>query len=185
HARLVNVLKSPPSKNPLISKIFSSASRPSSRAASPAPGPKASAGPPPDSRDQDESGGGDTPSPTPRVHADPGPGAYLARWQDLLDKTPITPQTQTGSVRTASSKDVVRESAVDVDGVKMVEFGDGVAGGENIRVRMEEAGGEGDAGEDVEEGNGGDGKGMKGGKPNVSVVIEALGDGFRRLLAEK
>ena len=99
------------------------------------------------------------------MSSDPGPGAYLARWQDLLDKTPITPQTQEGKLRQASSKDVVNESAADVDGERMVVFEDEEARGEKIKV--------------------GDGKGGLAGKPDVRVVVEALGGRFRKLLGER
>ena len=162
HARLVAVLKSPPSKHPQISKIFSgsTSSRPASqapsRSSSPAPAPQAG---PPDNDFKDSS------LPTPSVSSDPGPGAYLARWQDLLDKTPITPQTQEGKLRQASSKDVVNESAADVDGERMVVFEDEEARGEKIKV--------------------GDGKGGLAGKPDVRVVVEALGGRFRKLLGER
>jgi Domain of unknown function in PX-proteins (DUF3818) len=153
-ARLQSVLKSPPSKNPQISKIFSgsgsrSSSQPSSRAASPAPSQAA----PPENDFKDSS------LPTPIVSSDPGPGAYLARWQDLLDKTPITPQTQDGKIRQASSADVVNESAADVDGEKLVEFEDREAKGEKIKVPQK--------------------------KPDVRIVIEAMGESFRKLLAER
>ena len=164
HARLAAVLKSPASKNPFIAKIFSGSggSRPSSRvpsrSSSPAPGSQA--GPPhhPDNDFKDNS------LPTPTVSSDPGPGAYLARWQDLLDNTPITPQMQQGKVRQASSADVVNESAADVDGEKMAEFEDAEARGEKIKVQ-----------------EGGQTKG----KPDVRIVVEALGERFRGMLAER
>ena len=35
-----------------------------------------------------------------------GPGAYLARWQDLLDRTVVTPGTAEGSVRWGASRSV-------------------------------------------------------------------------------
>lgn len=160
YARLVAVLKSPPSKHPQISKIFSgsNSSRPSSRApsrsSSPAPG--AQAGPPHQTNNDFK----DSSLPIPSVSSDPGPGAYLARWQDLLDKTPITPQTQQGDIRQASSADVVNESAADVDGEKMVEFEDAEAKGEKIKVKDKR-------------------------KPDVKIVVEALGEKFRSLLAER
>ena len=158
HARLTSVIKSPPSKNPTISKIFNHSSRPSSRASSPGPGQR----PPPSSTPNDTQSDFKDPSlPTPTVTSDPGPGAYLARWQDLLDNTPITPHTQTGKIRAASSADVVNESATDVDGEKMVEFEDKEARGEKIKVKV------------------------KDGKPDVKVIIDALGGKFRELLAEK
>lgn len=148
--RLENVLKSPPSKNPLLSKIFSNplsrpSSLPSSRSASPAPGVSE------DFKDPT--------LPTPHISSDPGPGAYLARWQDLLDNTPITPLTAEGKVKAASSAEVVNASAADVDGEKLVVLQEKEADGEKIRVN--EA------------------------KPDVRIVVEALGEKFRKLLAER
>ncbi|KAK4508633.1 hypothetical protein PRZ48_002372 [Zasmidium cellare] len=52
-----------------------------------------------------------------RNHSTPfGPGAYLARWQHLMDKTPITPATAHGPVRNGANKSVKEESRKDVDG---------------------------------------------------------------------
>ncbi|KAK4998656.1 hypothetical protein LTR66_002160 [Elasticomyces elasticus] len=45
-----------------------------------------------------------------------GPGAYLARWRDLLDRTPITPATPKGPVRTGASDSVKAEASRDVNG---------------------------------------------------------------------
>lgn len=169
-SRLSAVLRSPV-KIPSIAKIFStslslsssrSGSRSTSRAPSPAPTGVAEKG--------DSDAFKDLTLPTPKVSdadATPGPGAYLARWQDLLDNTPITPSTVEGKVQAASSVEVVRKSAEDVDGVTMVEFGEGVAGREKIGVDVDGM------------------EGMRGGKPDVGVVVDAMGEAFRKLLAEK
>jgi hypothetical protein len=45
-----------------------------------------------------------------------GPGAYLARWQELLDSTLVTPETAKGPVRTGASPSVKQEARRDVDG---------------------------------------------------------------------
>lgn len=45
-----------------------------------------------------------------------GPGAYLARWQNLLDTVIITPATLEGPVRRGGSKSVKEEGRKDVDG---------------------------------------------------------------------
>jgi hypothetical protein len=45
-----------------------------------------------------------------------GPGAYLARWQELLDSTLVTPETAKGPVRTGASASVKQEARRDVDG---------------------------------------------------------------------
>ena len=89
-ARLEDVLRSVPSSNPVSVKVLSpSISRPPSRAPSRTP-----------SR---------APSPIdPIAMAVPfsakpteyGPGAYLARWQDLLDNTALSPLAPSGSVET-------------------------------------------------------------------------------------
>lgn len=52
-----------------------------------------------------------------RDHSTPfGPGAYLARWQQLMDRTPITPATAHGPVRSGATKSVKEESRKDIDG---------------------------------------------------------------------
>lgn len=45
-----------------------------------------------------------------------GPGAYLARWQQLLDSTQITPDTSKGPVRYGSRKIVKEEDRKGIDG---------------------------------------------------------------------
>ncbi|PNS20165.1 PX domain-containing protein [Sphaceloma murrayae] len=45
-----------------------------------------------------------------------GPGAYLARWQHLLDTTLVTPNKPFGEVRTGKDTSVREESIKDVDG---------------------------------------------------------------------
>lgn len=52
-----------------------------------------------------------------RTHSTPfGPGAYLARWQQLMDNTIITPATANGPVRYGGSQSVKEEASKDVDG---------------------------------------------------------------------
>jgi hypothetical protein len=52
-----------------------------------------------------------------RTHKTPyGPGAYLARWQHLLDTTMITPDKVKGPVRYGSNKTVKELGRKDVDG---------------------------------------------------------------------
>jgi hypothetical protein len=114
--RLDAVLKSQPSRNPAIAKVLSSSAASSY--------PASSSGTPDGSRAV-------TPV-VPDPEGDYGPGAYLARWQDLLDSTPITPLGPTGKVGTN-------------DGAKL----------------------------------------EAGTKPDVKIVVETLGGGFRALLAER
>ncbi|KAK5173908.1 uncharacterized protein LTR77_002589 [Saxophila tyrrhenica] len=45
-----------------------------------------------------------------------GPGAYLARWQNLLDATAITPGTAKGPVRKGANKGVREEGRKDIEG---------------------------------------------------------------------
>ncbi|KAL9104141.1 MAG: hypothetical protein Q9163_000888 [Psora crenata] len=47
-----------------------------------------------------------------------GPGIYLAKWQSLMDETPITPQTMVGMVRSGRSPSVKDATQVDIDGAK-------------------------------------------------------------------
>jgi len=153
HKRLEMVLSTPPSKNPTIAKIVSSSanSRASSRSSSPAPNEKGTQ--------------------TPRIvssgpSSEPGPGAYLSRWKDLLDNTPITPLSPSGKVESASGKEVVKGSTKDAAGEALLEIPDGKTGAEKVRERVT-------------------GEGSKGGRPDVRVVVEAMGQDFRALLAAR
>lgn len=159
HTRLDNVLSSPPSKNPAIARIVSASinSRPSSRASSPAPGDRGTRTP--------------TGAQTPKFtvsgpSSDPGPGAYLARWQDLLDNTPITPLKPSGRIENASSKNVVKGSKKDVDGEELVDIPNGRTGAERVSERVK-------------------GEGSKSGRPDVKIVVDAMGQDFRALLASR
>lgn len=160
--RLTSVLHSPPSKDKHIASIFSTSSapssRPPSRPQSPRPGENRTDAPQPSHA---------KPPPgmaPPIVTGGAGPGAFLARWQDILDHTPVTPHSQKGKPQAASSGPVVEASAKDVDGEKMVSF----------ETSKEEK-------KNKEQGQ--VGGGMK--KPDVRIVVEAMGEGFRRLLAER
>ncbi len=51
-----------------------------------------------------------------RSETSKGPGMYLARWQSLMDETPITPATSGGPVRSGKSESVRLATAVDIDG---------------------------------------------------------------------
>lgn len=148
--RLEAVIRSPPSKNPAIAKVLSSSSnsRPPSRAASPDPGGKS-----PITATLTDSSGPQT---------DPGPGAYLARWQDLLDKTPITPLMASGEVGSASNKDVVDASTKDVDGKHMTKLPEGNPGAKKVEAGSRTSS-----------------------KPDVRPLVEALGKDFRNLLGAR
>ena len=148
--RLNSVLHSQPSKEKGIAAIFAQsnnsrpASRPPSRAQSPGP----------QSPTQKEKN-----APTPVVSSNAGPGAFLSRWQDILDSTPISPHTAEGKVQKASSKVVVDASSKDVDGQKLAKFSTAVAEGEQVKP--------------------------KGKRPDVRLVVECFSEDFRRLLAKK
>ena len=219
-ARLARVLKSPPSKTPAIAKIFSSSasatSRPSSRSSSPGPGGLSNnttghhyanfinsitssasemsiTGKDGRGHGHGHGPGHDSSSGSPALveSTSPGPGAYLARWQALLDATAITPLTPSGTPKSAASPDVVQNSATDVDGTKLVQFGDNEARGENIRIVPDGGAGIGksddkDNDKDKYKDNaGGIGGNTRERQKGLRIVVEAMGDDFRRLLAEK
>ncbi|KIW74192.1 hypothetical protein Z517_12132 [Fonsecaea pedrosoi CBS 271.37] len=197
-ARLTNVLKSPPSKNPAIAKIFSSnhsnhSSRPSSRTSSPAPPLDRNEGHATPSTTTPTSGSFPTmvsesdmsreikENPTPEVSSNPGPGSFLARWQALLDATPITPLSQQGSPKAASSPEVVEASATDVDGSKLVNFKNKEARGEKIRVEDQQP----LLGSIGKEDDVGISQGARKRQKQLKIVIDAMGDEFRQLLAKE
>ncbi len=179
-ARLARVLKSPPSKNPAIAKIFSSAarSRPASRSSSPSPPISSQASKSSPALSDDSTIFNQTSSPTtPEVSSSPGPGSFLARWQALLEATPITPLTQSGPVKSASSPEVVQSSATDVDGSPLVHFGAKEARGEKIHVdklNKHENNDKTDLAHQARQR-----------QKQLKVVIDAMHEQFRALLAER
>ena len=150
--RLQSVLSTLSSQHPAIAKILSSAStrntsRASSRAPSPSPSPAATP----------------TSPTTSNKTTDPGPGAYLSRWQDLLDKTPITPSVATGKTRMASSTVDGKESTKVEDGPHKAESAqDDPSAGKLNKV--------GKLGSE---------------QPDVEIVFDVMGLGFRELLAAR
>ena len=68
-----------------------------------------------------------------------GPGAYLARWQNLLDNTLITPGQKSGPVRKGANKEIKEESRAEAEraGADVVEDaeGKGEAGGASVAVQ--------------------------------------------------
>lgn len=101
-----------------------------------------------------------------------GPGAFLARWQDLLDSTIITPAGQTDSpVRKGANSSVKADSAKDLaTGLPSSGPVKGSAEGE-IADEAAKSGGD-SVGPDVR-------------APDVSRTIELLGPKFRELLVER
>jgi hypothetical protein len=52
-----------------------------------------------------------------RTHSTPfGPGAFLARWQQLMDSTPVTPDKPQGPVRYGGTRSVKEAGRKDIDG---------------------------------------------------------------------
>lgn len=84
-----------------------------------------------------------------------GPGMYLARWQALLDATPITPATAKGKLRRGGSRSVRENSRTGVDGEK-----------EGVDV------------EKVKKGS----KEEAPAAPDVAEVVKLCGPGFREIL---
>lgn len=178
--RLDDVLHSAPTNtntNSSISKVLSSRltlSRPGSRASSPArPATPGSKDVQAQTQNAPSNASHDNSSDVPKVTSDPGPGAYLARWQDLLDSTAITPLTPHGKPHHASDKVIINNSAEDVDGGKTVEFEATQKVIDSQKVKPSVPGGGTQGGKSV----------IK--KPDVRVVIDALGQDFRKLLAER
>ncbi|KAL2352902.1 PX-associated-domain-containing protein [Cryomyces antarcticus] len=86
-----------------------------------------------------------------------GPGMYLARWQSLLDATPITPATPEGPVRRGKSTEVKDAARVDVDGERKGAV-DARGEAKVVRGKQPEA-------------------------PNVGETTRLLGKDFREILA--
>lgn len=203
-ARLANVLRSPPSRHPAIAKIFSApSSRTSTRPSSPAPGfdrnevntsppsPSESSKDLKDSHHHHLHAHNHHPAAPPEVSSNPGPGAFLARWQALLDATPITPLTQKGPMTSASSPEVVQSSATDVDGTPLVEFAGPEASGDKVRVVPElhhhdhhDHHQHRPSKEKGEHGHGGRfGYEVRAKQRETKIVVDALGEEFRKMLA--
>lgn len=89
-----------------------------------------------------------------------GPGAYLARWQGLLDSTPITPDKPQGPVRKGGSRGVKEEARKDVDG-EVKDVGVGEKAAEKVVADKTPA------------------------APGVELTVRLLGKRFRELLVRK
>lgn len=87
-----------------------------------------------------------------------GPGVYLARWQELLDLTPITPSERTrGKLRRGRDvKHTTTMGKTGVGGKKLKGEGEGEENGTNGEVEA----------------------------PDVGAVVRELGDAFRRAVCE-
>lgn len=162
--RLQAVVDSPPSKHPVFHhSLFkqNSASLPGSRSASPGP------------------------TPTVRgLEADAGPGAFLARWQSLLDASEITPSHESGHVRTGSSFSVLKAGRVGADTIR--EDGDAEHSGDKDSADTEDSDDE-DVFEEAHEklDQAGLPEAQKRKAPDVKGLVEELLPGFREILAKK
>lgn len=165
--RLRSVLASPSSKHGIFNKSSASgasASQPGSRSSS--PGPVSS---------------------TAGLDANPGPGAFLAKWQALIDNSEITPSYASHKPRTGASGSVLKASRVSPDS--------GTGDGENAAADQEDEGGtlaEGDSGdEDVfeEAHERMDQFGLsdkeKVTPPDVRQLVKALLPGFKEVLKKR
>lgn len=112
--------------------------------------------------------------------AHPGPGAYLARWQALIEATAITPASAEGPVRKGGSGSVLRASRT---GGTEAEEAAGV-GGKKAKGKHEEEEEEDTFEDAMEELNVSDGSG-KVVRPDTAKVVEALEKGFREMLGKR
>jgi hypothetical protein len=162
--RLASVVNSPVSDSPILrhkphQHLFQSLSRSSSR---PSSGPN-SRSTSPTREDSNHS----------TVEPDLGPGAFLARWQALLDDTAITPATAKGPIRYGRNKDVQQSSKGDVDGERT---GDLEAAPKNSLGNNVKSMTTGELGLDEDE---------KVKRPDVQPLVDALLPAFRQLLAQR
>lgn len=92
-----------------------------------------------------------------RTHSTPfGPGAFLARWQQLMDSTPVTPDKPQGPVRYGGSRSVKEAGRKDING--------------------EEAGFKGEDEKEKEVGE------KTPQMPSIGKTVELLGQRFREIL---
>jgi len=109
----------------------------------------------------------------PAVEPGLGPGAFLARWQALLDDTPITPAAVKEPVRYGRSKDVQQNLNPDEGGERKGHL---VATSRN---------GSGDNSKQMTTGGHGLSGGGKVQRPDIRSVVDALLPSFRQLLARR
>lgn len=173
-SRLDAVLSSPRTNHPALQSTSkpTTASRPPSAASSRAPSPERSS---------------TTISAGAAAHAaktaHPGPGAYLARWQALIEATAITPATAEGPVRRGGSGSVLKASRNDgADAEAALNGGHAKGGDEDGEEEKAFA----DAMEQLDaelEGTGAKGGRVK--RPDTSEIVEAMGAKFREVLGKR
>lgn len=169
--RLAHVLHSTPTRN--INNMSVAASSTStvpsaapSRASSPAPNHTS------------------TPPLLPLVpHVDPGPGAFLARWQALLEGTSVTPERAQGPVRNGASGSVLKAGRAGEMGLRLERKKTGDSGASGSGPAEDDDAAFHDAFERLDELGLEDAD--KAPRPDVREVVAALGDDFRKLLAKR
>jgi Domain of unknown function in PX-proteins (DUF3818) len=179
--RLASVLKSPLSTNPAIAKIYHAhhislsgsltGSRSNSRAGSRSnscPGSRSHS--PTGSPERSPNDASSESNCMPSVESDPGPGAFLAQWQDLLDSTPITPLTAEGPVRHGRHQEGVTAFAVEFDGELTVEMAKDKAVERLEKILAQKQNGH---------------PGAKVKRPDAKPVYDAMLPGFREMLAQQ
>jgi hypothetical protein len=162
--RLDSVVNSPVSDSPILrhkphQHLFQSLSRPSSR-------------PPSSPSSRNASPTRDIPTNLP-VEPDLGPGAFIARWEALLDDTAITPATAEGPVRYGRNKDVQQSSRVDVHGEKR----------DDLQATSTDSSGT--SAKSMTTGEQGLSEDEKVQRPDVQPLVDALLPAFRELLAKR
>jgi len=111
----------------------------------------------------------------PHVTPDLGPGAFLARWQALLDDTMITPATAEGPIRYGRNKDVQQSSKMDVDADGERRDNSGLSSTDSL----------GNNAEQMTMGQQGLRENEKMRRPDVQPLVDALLPAFRELLAKR
>lgn len=163
-ARLASVVNSPVSDSPILrhkphQHLFQSLSHTSNRPSS-APSSRSAS---PIREDSKRS----------LVEPDSGPGAFLARWQALLDDTAITPAKAQGPIRYGRNRDVQRSSKAGVDGEMQGELEATSTNSSANSVKQITTGEQGLREDEKVE------------RPDVQPVVDALLPAFRNLLAKR
>ncbi|KAB8343262.1 hypothetical protein FH972_022850 [Carpinus fangiana] len=113
-------------------------------------------------------------------NVDPGPGSFLAKWQDLLDRAPITPSvSEGGKVRNGGAGDVMSQSekVINEDEKSPPPPGDN-SDDESDDIQFEDA-------HEKLEAFGVDAKQRAKEASDVGAVFEALGPSYRKMLGDR
>jgi hypothetical protein len=102
-----------------------------------------------------------------------GPGAFLARWQALLDDTPITPAAAKGRVRYGRSKDVQQNLKADEGRERKGDLEATSTNGSEDSARQMTTDGQGLSEDEKVQ------------RPDIRPVIDALLPAFRQLLGRR